>query len=71
MMRGLKLGLRKLPPVRAPWPLVALTGLALLAAVHADVSLAGTPDPQTYKSAEEAGNALFLAVKGHDEVALT
>jgi Protein of unknown function (DUF2950) len=71
MMRGLKLGLRKLPPVRGPWALVALTGLALLAAVHADVSLAGTPDPQTFKSAEEAGNALFLAVKGHNEVALT
>jgi len=57
--------------LRASGAVIALAGLALLAAGHAGLSLAGTANQVTFKSPEEASNALFVAVRDHDEQALT
>jgi hypothetical protein len=67
-MRVTKIGSERFP-LRASAP-VALAGFALLAAGHAGLSLAGTVGQLTFNSAEEASNALFLAVKNHNEPAL-
>lgn len=44
---------------------------ALLLAGHAPTSLARQAPAQTFPSAEEAGNALYRAVQGRDEAAIT
>jgi hypothetical protein len=50
--------------------IVALAGVALLMAGSASPTLAATTNQVTFKSAEDASNALFLAVKTHDQPAL-
>jgi len=69
-MRVMKIGLEQLR-LRGPWATVALAGFVLLVASHAGFSLAGTANQATFQSAEEASNALFLAVKNHNVQALT
>jgi hypothetical protein len=60
-MRVMKIGLE----------MVGLAGFALLVAGHAGVAVGATANQVTFKSAEDASNALFLAVKTHNEPALT
>jgi len=69
-MRVMEIASEKLLP-RGSRAVVALAGLAVLAAGHAGLSLAGTASQVTFKSPEEASNALFSAVKNHNEQALT
>jgi Protein of unknown function (DUF2950) len=56
---------------RSPVAMVALAILALLLAGYAQTCLAGQPAQATFPSAKEASRALFLAVKNHDERAVT
>lgn len=50
---------------------LALASAALLAAAYAPSCVAGQSSQATFASAEEAGQALFLAVRSQDEAALT
>src|SRR5712672_2465792 len=50
---------------------VAFTMVALLLATYAPLCVAAKFTQATFKSAEEAGNGLFLAVRSHDERAVT
>ena len=56
-------------PAAAPRTAFALA--ALLLATYAPLSVAGKFNQATFKSAEEASHALFLAVRNHDERAVT
>jgi Protein of unknown function (DUF2950) len=65
-MRDTKIRLEKLPlRVSIAGAVVAL--FALLLAGYAPLSLARPSSHSTFKSAEEASQALFLAVQNHDE----
>jgi hypothetical protein len=66
-----KIGSQK-PLLRVSFASVAVWTVSLLLAVSAPLSrAAGAANQKTFRSAEEAANALFLAVKSHDERALT
>jgi hypothetical protein len=52
-------------------PHVACAIVALLLAAYAPLCFAGKFSQRTFTSAEEAGHALFLAVRNHDERAVT
>src|SRR5260370_20319937 len=55
----------------APMARFAFAIAALFLATYAPLSVAGQPDQPTFTSAEEASHALFLAVRDHDERAVT
>jgi Protein of unknown function (DUF2950) len=55
----------------APIPSVAFAMVTLLPATYAPLSVAGKFNQATFMSAEEASRALFLAVRNHDERAVT
>jgi hypothetical protein len=50
---------------------VAFAMVALLLAAYAPLCVAGKSTQPTFTSAEEASHALFLAVRNHDERAVT
>jgi Protein of unknown function (DUF2950) len=50
---------------------VAIAMAALLLSAYAPLGVAGKLNQATFMSAEEAGHALFLAVRNHDERAVT
>jgi hypothetical protein len=52
-------------------PNVAFAMIALLLAAYAPISVAGKFHQATFMSAEEASHALFLAVRNHNERAVT
>ena len=68
-MYGIKRELEKFS-LRAP-RIAALAMCALLLAGYAQWGLAGQSSQATFKSAEEASHALFLAVQNHDERTVT
>ena len=57
--------------LRGPRPSVALAVLALFLAGYTQLSMAGHSTQSTFKSAEEASQALFAAVQNDDERAVT
>ena len=57
--------------LRRPLPGIAPAVFALLLAGYTQHSLAGQADQATFKSAEEASHALFMAVRNDDERAVT
>jgi hypothetical protein len=69
-MRSMKSKLEKFS-LRGPLPSVALAIFALFLAGYTQLSLAGQSTRTTFKSAEEASHALFLAVQNDDERAVT
>ena len=69
-MRTLKSKLEKVS-LRGPLPGASLAAFAVLLTSHAPLSLAGQSTQTTFKSAEEASQALFTAVQNDDERAVT
>jgi hypothetical protein len=55
----------------APIPSVAFAMVALLLATYAPLCVAGQFNQANFTSAEEASHALFVAVRNHDERAVT
>jgi hypothetical protein len=55
----------------APIPSVAFAMVTLLLATYAPLCVAGKFNQATFMSAEEASHALYLAVRDHDERAVT
>jgi hypothetical protein len=55
----------------APMASFAFATVALLLSTFAPLCVAGQSNPATFTSAEEASHALFLAVRNHDERAVT
>ena len=69
-MRSLKSKLENVS-LRGPRPGIALAVFALVLAGYAQLSVAGPSSQATFKSAEDASHALFMAVQNDDERGVT